>query len=124
MGWQFPRGSTGLGVATGHVSLQTGFYEAINQSQSNLGAATLAGKTKLAATGFHQDLLDTFTLFGNPALTMDFSVTSYSHQIYLPIVQRQQLSFGKNYRNLGSIDYSLKAGLQVQMRRSAFKAAP
>jgi hypothetical protein len=81
-------GSTGLGIATGHVSLQTGFYEAVNQNESNLGAAILAGKTKLAATGFHQDLLDTFTLFGDPALTMDFSVTTYSNQIYLPIIQR------------------------------------
>jgi len=81
-------GSTGLGIATGHVSLQAGFYEAINQGERNLGAATLAGKTKLAATGFHQDLLDTFTLFGDPALAMDFSVTSYSHQVYLPIVRR------------------------------------
>jgi len=81
-------GSTGLGIATGHVSLQTGFYEAINQGERNLGAAILAGKTKLAATGFHQDLLDTFTLFGDPALTMDFSFTSYSNYVYLPIIRR------------------------------------
>lgn len=81
-------GSTGLGIATGHGSLQTGFYKAINQNESNLGAATLAGKTKLAATGFHQDLLDTFTLFGDPALTMNFTVTTYSNQVYLPVIQR------------------------------------
>jgi hypothetical protein len=82
-------GSTGLGVSTGHVSLQTGFYEAINdQGERNLGAAILAGKMKLDATGFHQDLLDTFTLFGDPALTINFTITPFSDYVYLPIVLR------------------------------------
>jgi hypothetical protein len=82
-------GSSGLGISTGHVSLQTGFYEAINdQGERNLGAAILAGKMKLNATGFHQDLLDTFTLFGDPALTMNFTITPFSNGVYLPIILR------------------------------------
>jgi hypothetical protein len=82
-------GSTGLGVSTGHISLQTGFYRAINnQSETNLGAATLAGKMDLYATGFHQDLLETFTLFGDPALKMNFTIVPFSNRVYLPIIQR------------------------------------
>jgi hypothetical protein len=82
-------GSSGLGVSTGHVSLQAGFYEAINdQGERNLGAAILAGKMKLDATGFHQDLLDTFTLFGDPALTMNFTITPFSNHVYLPVILR------------------------------------
>jgi hypothetical protein len=82
-------GSTGLGISTGHVSLQTGFHEAINdQGERNLGAAILAGKMKLNATGFHQDLLDTFTLFGDPALTLNFTITPFSNGVYLPIILR------------------------------------
>ena len=82
-------GSTGLGVSTGHVSLQSGFYQAINDHEDrDLGAATLAGKMELYATGSHQELLDTFTLFGDPALKMNLTITPYSNQVYLPIVRR------------------------------------
>ncbi len=80
-------GSTGLGISTGHVSLQTGFYRTIQaQGQPELGAAALAGKMELYGTGFHQDLLDTFTLFGDPALKMNFTPVPFSNQRYLPIV--------------------------------------
>jgi hypothetical protein len=82
-------GSTGLGVSTGHQALQSGFGQAIyEQGEQNLGAAILAGKINLYATGFHQDLLDTFTLLGDPALTMNFSPTPFSTQVYLPLIQR------------------------------------
>ena len=63
--------STGLGVGTGHVNLQNGFYQAVmQQGQTNLGAATLAGKMHLYAAGFYLDLIDTYTLFGDPAMTL------------------------------------------------------
>ncbi|MCB9101295.1 MAG: hypothetical protein H6632_17285 [Anaerolineales bacterium] len=64
-------GSTGLGVGAGHDRLQAGFYQTILQNGGpDLGTAILAGKLNLAALGYHQDLLDTFTLFGDPALRL------------------------------------------------------
>jgi hypothetical protein len=82
-------GSTGLGVSTGHDALQAGFYQAvIRQGETNLGAAVMAGKLKLYATGLNLDLLDTYTLFGDPALTMYLTVTptNYTDTAYLPLI--------------------------------------
>ena len=42
----------------------------MQEGQPILGLAVMAGKLKLSATGFHRDLLDTFTLFGDPALNL------------------------------------------------------
>lgn len=84
-------GSTGLGVSTGHDQLQTGFYGAIVQTgQPVLGSAILAGKLKLFATGFHQDLLDTFTLFGDPALNLG--------RVFKPDVSISQAVVGSGHR--------------------------
>ena len=80
-------GGTGLGIASGHGVLEYGFYQAItNQQKSNLGAAVLAGKLALAATGSNLDLLDTYTLLGDPGLRMNFRITPLASQAYLPIV--------------------------------------
>ena len=82
-------GATGLGVATGHDRLQAGFFDAlVNDGERQLGAAVLAGKTRLFADGFNQDLLDTFTLFGDPAFTMNFSAIPFTNFVYLPLVIR------------------------------------
>ncbi|MBN1220902.1 MAG: hypothetical protein JXM69_18410 [Anaerolineae bacterium] len=82
-------GSTGLGVSTGHVSLQHGFYQAAyTQGKTQLGAATLAGQMELYATGLHQDLLDTFMLFGDPALAINLTIIPLPNRVYLPIVFR------------------------------------
>lgn len=63
---------TGLGVATGHTELYTGFYEAIfEQGILQLGPATTAGKLKLFNTSSpFKELLDNYILFGDPALTL------------------------------------------------------
>ncbi len=59
---------TGLGVATGHDKLSRGFYNALFQENAQrLGAATVAGKVRLYNTGNNLDLIDTFTLLGDPA---------------------------------------------------------
>lgn len=82
-------GATGLGVASGHQELQAGFYDAIlYDGETTLGAAVLAGKLNLLATGHDQDLLDTFTLFGDPALTMHFDIVPYPVHLYLPVISR------------------------------------
>jgi uncharacterized repeat protein (TIGR01451 family) len=60
---------TGLGVATGHDELNRGFFEAVFRDGTRiLGAATMTGKLRLAASGSNLDLLDTYLLFGDPAL--------------------------------------------------------
>ncbi len=60
---------TGLGVATGHDYLNRGFYNAFfSQGVDTVGEATLAGKFNLWSAGVSFDLLDTYLLFGDPAL--------------------------------------------------------
>ncbi len=62
---------TGLGLATGHDVLQEGFYRALfaNDAQ-RLGRAALAAKLELFAAGHDYDLIETFTVFGDPALRL------------------------------------------------------
>lgn len=84
-------GSTGLGISTGHDTLYNGFYQALaGQSTVRLGTAVLAGKLNLYATGFYLDLLDTYTLLGDPALKLHLTVTpiNYTHTVYLPVITR------------------------------------
>jgi hypothetical protein len=84
-------GSTGLGVSTGHDTLYAGFYQAIATSgTTKLGPAVLAGKLNLYATGFYLDLLDTYTLLGDPALNLHLTVTPviYTSSVYLPMLRK------------------------------------
>ena len=63
-------GPTGLGVATGHTYLYTGFFEALfHKGITRIGDTILYAKKKLyeSDTPF-KDLLETYTLFGDPAL--------------------------------------------------------
>ena len=76
-------GATGLGIATGHHWLAEGFMETIYQDGiSEIGSAALAGKLNLAAVGSNPDLIDTFTLLGDPATKLE-----RSYQIYVPITK-------------------------------------
>lgn len=80
--------ATGLGVATAHDVLHSGFYQSVFQDDELVfGAATLAAKLKLYATGNNLDLIQTFTVFGDPALRLlvplSLRATSW---IYLPLV--------------------------------------
>ena len=62
---------TGLGIAYGHDYLNRGFFDAIyNHNVRTIGVATMQGKLDLAASGIAPDLLNTFLLFGDPALTL------------------------------------------------------
>ncbi len=79
-------GATGLGVSTGHASLDKGFFQAIFASNpANLGQAAWSGKMTLAANGQNLDLLDTFTLLGDPALRPNRTIL-WASQNYLPAV--------------------------------------
>ncbi|MBN2001786.1 MAG: hypothetical protein JXA21_00405 [Anaerolineae bacterium] len=82
-------GATGLGIGTGHSSLGDGFFRAVfSDTVSTLGQATLAEKLSLAAAGQNLDLLDTFTLLGDPALRLDRTIIPWASRTYLPIVSR------------------------------------
>jgi hypothetical protein len=82
-------GSTGLGVSTGHTFLAEGFLNQLApNSPSPLGAALLAGKVNLAEAGLHLDLLDTFTLLGDPALNLNFGQVE-KLDLFLPVINRQ-----------------------------------
>ena len=62
---------TGFGVTTGHDWLNRGFYDALfNQGLWSLGQAAEAARLYLYATGSNLDLVQTFTIFGDPALRM------------------------------------------------------
>ncbi len=60
---------TGWGVTTGHDELHRGFFDSIfDQGNWLLGAAALQAKLSLFATGNNYDLINTFTVFGDPAM--------------------------------------------------------
>jgi hypothetical protein len=82
-------GPTGLGITTAHESLATGFIETVLQGDGeHLGAAALAGKLKLAAENpASPDLIDTYTLLGDPATR--FSRLSQEGTIFLPQVSQK-----------------------------------
>jgi len=63
---------TGFGVATGHDYINRAFIDLLlGQGVTQLGQVAVASKLALArATSLHRDLIETFALFGDPALTV------------------------------------------------------
>jgi hypothetical protein len=77
-------GTSGSGVATGHRQLHQTLYQTLfDDGQTELGAAVHAALVSLYATGTHYDLIQTYHLFGDPALTLN---TAVSFSVYLPLV--------------------------------------
>jgi hypothetical protein len=80
--------ATGFATGRGHEHLDRGFFDALfKQDKRVLGEAAMAGKLRLAATGSNLDLLDTFMIFGDPALLIH-SPWEGEEAIYLPMVRR------------------------------------
>jgi hypothetical protein len=81
---------SGLGVATGHKDLYEGFYQAVFADHDvQLGPAVLAGKMNLYQQGpEYLDLLDTYHLFGDPAMSMNLTIRPWSRATYLPVTFR------------------------------------
>lgn len=78
-------GPTGLGVGTGHGHLSKGFFEAVFVDEADtVGAAALAGKLELAASGLNADLIDTFNLLGDPSLRIDRTIEPCAY-VFLPL---------------------------------------
>lgn len=76
--------STGLGVASGQDYLNRGLHTAILSDKiRRLGAATTAAKYYLFSnTIYYRDLLDTYTLFGDPATLINTNMKAS----FLPLV--------------------------------------
>ncbi|MDW8098552.1 MAG: C25 family cysteine peptidase [Anaerolineae bacterium] len=77
--------ATGLGLAVGHDYLNIGFYDAVFwDNTTRLGLAIIAGKLHLYnSTALYRDLIDTYTLLGDPALRL-----ALPRLIYLPLIKR------------------------------------
>jgi hypothetical protein len=82
-------GATGLGVGTGHDALASGFLQSlIGQNEVGLGTAVLSGKLNLFTNRpANLDLLDTFTLFGDPATQYNTDFWA-GISVYLPLISR------------------------------------
>jgi hypothetical protein len=80
-------GATGLGIATGHATLAKTFLEHVLGKGADFGASALAGKLEMATQNpDHLDLVDTFTLLGDPATKMNLAVGD--DLFYLPLIQQ------------------------------------
>ena len=79
---------TGLGLATGHDYLLQGFYDAFYENDVNvLGLMGLNAKMRLWETQIYKDLLHTYTIFGDPALSLPpVNNISTPDRTYLPFV--------------------------------------
>lgn len=75
---------SGKGVASGHDVIYRGFYEAIfDQGITLIGPATTYAKQALAgSTTVFKDLIDSYTLFGDPAMPLDLPRYPLGGQIF------------------------------------------
>ena len=68
---------TGWGMVTGHDLLNRGAFHAIFESgTAELGGITQAGLLRVWSSGENQDLLETYLLFGDPAVRLPRSLTA------------------------------------------------
>jgi hypothetical protein len=79
---------SGLGAQSGHEQLYQRFYQFVFKgSKEQLGSAVLAAKLDFYATVYgHSDLLDTYHLFGDPAMALNLTVRPWPQSIYLPVL--------------------------------------
>jgi hypothetical protein len=78
-------GATGLGLSSGHENLADGFLSTIYQAGQTLGDAAWAGKRSLVGS---YDLVDTYTLLGDPATRLNTTVRPWPVHVYVPAMQR------------------------------------
>ncbi|MCB0071287.1 MAG: hypothetical protein KDE20_07510 [Caldilineaceae bacterium] len=83
---------TGFGLVTGHDYLQKGAWLGyFHYDFVELGAATNFGKLYLmsnAPTNKYDDLVDTFMLFGDPALRISRPGDTPTHAVFLPLLHK------------------------------------
>lgn len=84
---------SGLGIATGHDSLDKGFMKAaFTDRVPTIGQATATGKLTLWATGANLDLLDTYLLFGDPELKFPISPTAITLNYFNAVASKKNVS--------------------------------
>jgi hypothetical protein len=81
---------SGLGLLSGHRWLHKGFYRSVfDDGEKRLGPASLAAKLELYAhADAYDELLDTYHLFGDPAMVVNTTLRPWPHKLYLPIQNR------------------------------------
>ena len=80
-------GPSGLGINTGHDQLAQGFVAALYDQEQmlTLGQIANAARLQLAASGRHLELLDTYTLLGDPLVIPHTGAGSLPYACYLPL---------------------------------------
>ncbi len=82
-------GASGNGLALGHNVLHQSFYQSVfDDGRTELGAATNAALADLYpyAGGSYNDLIDTYHLFGDPAMSLKMPTPFTA--IFLPMAAR------------------------------------
>ena len=80
-------GPSGSGVATGHRILHRSFYQAVfEDGETQVGAAIHSALVKLYTAGIYDDLIETYHLFGDPAMMLAFNDTDLPFSGFLPII--------------------------------------
>lgn len=99
--------STGMGLASGQDYLDRGFFQAVFQDgETRLGAAVLQAKLFLASqSGAYPDLIDNYTLFGDPALELKV----LSANLPAHISRATGIYTGENVEISWETDYELSA---------------
>ena len=97
---------SGLGVATGHDILNRGLFQALfTNGIVQLGPATTAAKLNLYNGGTHLDLLDTYMLFGDPALALNVLKTDVAIDMAVkpqtPLSPGDRVTYTIAYTNTG-----------------------
>jgi hypothetical protein len=84
-------GSSGLGLQSGHRRLHQGFYRvALADGTVPFGHAAVTAKLDLhAQTDAYDELLDTYHLFGDPAMALNKTLRGWPHSSYVPVIINQ-----------------------------------
>jgi hypothetical protein len=79
---------SGLGLQAGHQRLHQGFYRSVVPgAEMRIGSTILATKLDLHAhTDSYDELLDTYHLFGDPAMILNTTLKPWPHTFYLPMI--------------------------------------
>jgi uncharacterized repeat protein (TIGR01451 family) len=97
---------TGLGLASGHDIMNKTLYQAVFfDGIIELGPATTLGKLAIAGQG-HDELIDTYTLFGDPALELnvlkaDLSITKTVQTTPPNALFPEAITYTLSYTNTG-----------------------
>ena len=82
-------GCTTMGLNMGHNIQHQGFFDAVLQSGvTELGQAIRAAQLEVVKNPYYLDLLDTFILFGDPAMDLNLTIVPWSHATFLPVTLR------------------------------------